>query len=205
MARSYAKSAEVKRGILEACVSAFGENGFHGASMAEIARRAGISHTGMLHHFPRKEDLLTAVLAMQDQRTARFIAAQTTLDIETDPVAVLRGMIASMADRSRHPGLVQLSVVLTGEASVPSHPAHGYFAERFANVRAFLTRLYAALDGRGLLRGEHAPAALAASTISVAEGLLIQHLYAPGTIDVESAMFQHIAAFVVGFDDEGRH
>jgi len=69
----YAKSVEVKRGILEACIAAFGSGGFHGASMAEIARRAGISHTGLLYHFPQKEALLTAVLEMQDQRAAAYL------------------------------------------------------------------------------------------------------------------------------------
>jgi len=69
----YAKTAAVKRGIVDACLTAFGEAGFHGVSMAELARRAEVSYTGLLHHFPRKEDLLTAVLELQDERTAEFL------------------------------------------------------------------------------------------------------------------------------------
>jgi AcrR family transcriptional regulator len=202
MARSYAKSAAVKRGILDACVAAFGENGFHGASMAEIARRAGISHTGLLHHFPRKEDLLTAVLSMQDARTARFLEEHAAVAGTQDPVTLLQGILASMAERTRAPGLLQLSAVLTAEASVPSHPAHAYFAKRFEAVRSFLTRVYAEAAAQGRLRGDLPPAVLAASTIALADGLLTQRLYAPEAIDVEGMLAQHIGELVEGFRGE---
>ena len=47
----YAKTAAVRQRIIESCVDAFSQTGFHGATMKDIARRAGISQTGLLHHF----------------------------------------------------------------------------------------------------------------------------------------------------------
>lgn len=46
----YAKSAGVRRRVLEACVDAFAQTGFYGATMKDVARRAGISYTARPPH-----------------------------------------------------------------------------------------------------------------------------------------------------------
>ena len=37
--------------------------GYHGAKLAEIAARAGLTHPTLLYHFNSKEDLYAAVIA----------------------------------------------------------------------------------------------------------------------------------------------
>ena len=192
----YAKTAEVRRGILDACLSAFGDAGFHGASMAEIARRAGISHTGLLHHFPRKEALLTAVLDLQDQRSADYLLAHSALEPDADPLDLLRGMADSLVDRDRRPGIVELTAVLTGEATVPTHPAHAHFAERYRNVRSFMTRLLERLRAEGRLASPLPPPTLAAVVIAVLDGLHTQWLYDRDGIDVDAAVQSFLATIV---------
>lgn len=192
----YAKTAEVRRGILDACLSAFGDAGFHGASMAEIARRAGISHTGLLHHFPRKESLLTAVLDLQDKRSAAYLAEHSALDTGSDPVALLRGMAATLVDRDHKPGLVELTAVLSGEATRLGHPAHDYFAERYRDIRRFMTRLFTRLRDEGRLSSELAPETLAAVVIAAMDGLHTQWLYDRAEIDVD-AMVEALLTSIV--------
>ena len=51
-----------REAILDAASSLFAERGYHGASLRDISRRAGISHPGMLHHFASKDTLLGAVI-----------------------------------------------------------------------------------------------------------------------------------------------
>ncbi|MDF2993832.1 MAG: hypothetical protein K0S37_4346 [Microbacterium sp.] len=197
MAREYAKTAGVRRAIIVACSGAFSESGFHGASMAEIARRAGISHTGLLHHFPRKEDLLTAVLELQDERSASYLAEHGSLDDHGDPIDVLRGMVTTLVERDRHAGLVELSAVLTGEAAASAHPAHEHFATRFENIRRFLGRLFARLEAEGRLRGEASPDELAAATVALTDGLHLQWLYSPGRqLDVDAVLRAALGTFV---------
>lgn len=197
MARQYAKSAGVRQSIIAACSAAFGESGFHGASMAEIARRAGISHTGLLHHFPRKEDLLTAVLQLQDERSATYLADHGTFGPGSDPVVVLRGMVATLVERDRHAGLVELSAVLTGEASASAHPAHDHFSARFANIRRFLGRLFSQLQDEGRLTGGVTPDELAAATIALTDGLHLQWLYSPNrALDVDAVLRAVLGSFV---------
>lgn len=192
----YAKTAEVRRGIVVACLSAFGDSGFHGASMAEIARRAGISHTGLLHHFPRKQDLLTSVLDLQDQRSADYLRTHSALAPDADPLDMLRGMAEALVDRDRHPGLVELSAVLTGEATVPTHPAHEYFADRYRNTRKFVARLLSRLREEGRLASPVPPTTLAAVVIAVLDGLHTQWLYDREGIDVDVAVQAFLATIV---------
>lgn len=205
MVKEYAKTAGVRRAIVTACAGAFGESGFHGASMAEIARRAGVSHTGLLHHFPRKEDLLTAVLQLQDERSARFLAEHATMGSEQDPVQALRGMIATLVERDRHAGLVELGAVLTGEASASAHPAHEHFARRYGDIRRFLTRLFARLKDEGRLAGNVNPDDLAAATIALSEGLHLQWLYSSERqLDVDTVLRAVLGSFVpeIRYGDE---
>ena len=149
-------------------LTAFGDSGFHGASMAEIARRAGISHTGLLHHFPRKEDLLTAVLDLQDERSARVPADHATLRPSRSRSTCCGGWSTTLVDRDRHAGLVELGAVLTGEASAPRRTRRTRISpERYRNVRGSSTRLFARLQEEGRLSSPLPPAYLAAATIAL--------------------------------------
>ncbi|NYF12256.1 AcrR family transcriptional regulator [Pseudoclavibacter sp. JAI123] len=181
----YAKSARIRAGIIDACARVFKESGFHGSSMAQIARDAEISYTGLLHHFPRKEQLLTAVLDLEDQRRAAFLREHRTFAADADPVQVLRELSAMLLDRRTEPGLIQLTAVLVGEATSTAHPAHEHFVARFANIRSFLTRLFTRLHDEGRTSGALSPAEMAAVTIATIDGLQTQWLFTPAEIDTE--------------------
>lgn len=55
---------------LQAALQHFLELGYHGTSVRDLAKRAGLSVPGLYHYYPRKEDLLVAVmdLTMNDFR-----------------------------------------------------------------------------------------------------------------------------------------
>lgn len=64
---------EVRARIDEAALDAFAAEGYHGATMAEIARRAGISAGNIYRYYPDKSALFDAVLP------ASFVARFRTL------------------------------------------------------------------------------------------------------------------------------
>lgn len=66
------RAAGVPEAILAAALGAFCERGFHGASMREIAARAGVTTANVYNYFPGKDDLLVAILrrASADQLAA---------------------------------------------------------------------------------------------------------------------------------------
>jgi AcrR family transcriptional regulator len=194
----YAKTAAVRRRVLEACVDAFGETGFYGATMKDIAKRAGISHTGLLHHFPRKEDLLLGVLELRDERGTAFLEAAKVLDPAADPVDTLKGMIAVIVDNELQPGLMELHCVVSGEATSPDHPAHAYYADRYRNLRRFYAGTFTALAERDGLRPAIDPETLATMTISLINGLQAQWLFDRDSVKVESAIREFFLSVIPG-------
>ena len=192
----YAKTAEVRRRIVEACVEAFGETGFRGATMKDIARRAGISHTGLLHHYASKEDLLGAVLQMRVDESTEYLRSARALDPGDHPLEALRGMLAVMADDERLPGLVELHCTLSAEASSPDHPAHPYYADRSRLARAYYRRAFAALAERGQLRSSTDPGTLAVMAVALYNGLQSQWLLDRDGVDIPAAFRAFLVSLV---------
>ncbi|WP_370067688.1 TetR/AcrR family transcriptional regulator [Mycobacterium sp. MAA66] len=61
-----AKGEDRKQRILEVAERLVARNGWRNTSLAQIAREAGVSPAGLLHHFESKEALLDAVLDARD-------------------------------------------------------------------------------------------------------------------------------------------
>lgn len=196
MRREYAKTAAVRNGIVSACAATFARTGFHGVSMAQIARSAGVSHTGLLHHFPRKEDLLRAVLSRQDENMAA--ALELASDHDRDPAETLHRVLGTLVQRERHAGLVELGAVLTGEASVRDHPAHKHFADRYRGMRSFVANLLEELRAQGRLDSELSSEELATTVIALAEGAHLQWLYERDdrVVDVDVILHHTLAGLV---------
>jgi len=57
-----ARSGDMKRRILDAAFAVLKERGFAGFTTPEVARRAGVSRGAQVHHFPSKNDLVTAAM-----------------------------------------------------------------------------------------------------------------------------------------------
>jgi AcrR family transcriptional regulator len=70
------KTKEVRREeILDAAMAVFADQGLHGASTEEIARRAGISQPYVFRLFGTKKDLYLAVVARCFRRTLELMQA----------------------------------------------------------------------------------------------------------------------------------
>jgi len=61
-ARAADALTDAQKRIIEAAVETFAEQGFHGTSTREIARRAGVAEATVFKYFPRKQELLLGVL-----------------------------------------------------------------------------------------------------------------------------------------------
>ncbi|WP_280262420.1 TetR/AcrR family transcriptional regulator [Nocardia wallacei] len=174
-----------KERILDVALKTFADNGFRGASIAEIAERCGLSQPGLLHHFPTKAALLTAVLEYRDRVDYERLGAPDDL---RGPAALDR-LAALVAYNAHVPGLVQLFTVVTGEAITADHPAHGWAVDRYRRLRAWLVR---ALDD-GVTAGTVAAgtdtAALARQVTAMMDGLQLQWLLDPENVDM-AALFR---------------
>jgi AcrR family transcriptional regulator len=50
--------------VLRAAIDVFVEKGYHGATVRQIAQRAGLSVPGIYHHYATKQDMLVRILDM---------------------------------------------------------------------------------------------------------------------------------------------
>ncbi len=166
----YAKSVQVRRGILDAARQSFAETGYRATTMKAVAERAGISQRGLVHHFPSKEDLLAGVLADNDARIG------ATLPRESG-VKALRLLVDVTAADMAEPGIVELYAILSAEAAAPLHPAHEYYRNRYATFRAYVEQQFeTALKERRASNGLDA-GTLALLFTGLLDGLQSQWLY----------------------------
>ncbi|WP_265520192.1 TetR/AcrR family transcriptional regulator [Oerskovia flava] len=169
--RGYAKGRAKREELIEAATRLFGEVGYHSASLREISARVGISHPGLLHHFPTKEALLEAVLEHRDE--VDMATFEADLAAGGDYFASLVRLVRRNAER---PGIVELYCILSAEATAPDHPAHAYFQRRYRTV---LDRSQAELEQRaaeGRLRADVDPEHTARALVALMDGLQVQFL-----------------------------
>ncbi|GAB2709521.1 AcrR family transcriptional regulator [Microbacterium marinum] len=166
--------------ILATAVEVFGEQGYRGTSLREIARRVGISDAGLLHHFGSKMGLLAATIEARDEmdrerREASEAAGATFVDTMRDQVA----------RNTRSPGLVALHVVLSAEATDPQHPAHESFRDRYRQIRHQDDESFSRLQADGELRTDLDPERVGQLVTAMMDGLQLQWLLDPDAVDME--------------------
>ncbi len=165
-----------RQAVLDTALDMFAKQGYRATSVRDIAARCGITHPGLLYHFPTKEALLKAVLERRDE-VDRAEADDGVVDFANlDGRALLAHLVASAAKNATKRGIVELFANLSVEATAPDHPAHQYFVERYASLRATLIRGLDALASAGVLRPGVVPATAAAHLIALMDGLQIQWL-----------------------------
>ncbi|GAA4161016.1 TetR/AcrR family transcriptional regulator [Gryllotalpicola daejeonensis] len=185
----YANGRARRQQILDAAMNLFGDVGYRSASLREIAARVGISHPGLLHHFPTKEALLLAVLERRDE-----IDTATLQEDSDDGVELLRRVIDIVALNTHRRGVVELYTALAAEATSATHPAHDYFTQRYRHTLAAVTRAYRLTHEQGHLRDGISPAAAAAQLVAVMDGLQLQWLLDGGRTDMTGVVREFIAA-----------
>ncbi len=183
----YRKTAARQQEILDAALAVFGRSGYRSGSIREIAEAVGMSQAGLLHHFESKDALLTAVLRHRDERSRALFSRARGIDFLVSAVEAFR-----VTER----GTAELYCVLSAEATAPGHPAHDYFTERYAWLRSVLTDAFERMDSAGQLRAGVKPAAAARSTVAVMDGLQLQWLLEPDSVDMAAdltAYFRSLA------------
>ncbi|MCI9890100.1 TetR/AcrR family transcriptional regulator [Micrococcales bacterium 31B] len=188
----YAKGKSRKLEIIEKATAVFGEVGYHGSSLRDIGARVGISHAGLLHHFGSKEGLLTAVLVYRDWLSSEAAKASGEHHA-TDPFL---GLVATAERNMEQGALVELFAVLAAEASNHDHPAHDFFVARYATLRRDVTAACQALHEQTRLRPGVDPEWLATAIIALMDGLQVQWLLDPESVDMGAATRTFVNAFL---------
>ncbi|HEY5980027.1 MAG TPA: TetR/AcrR family transcriptional regulator [Microlunatus sp.] len=189
----YARRTRIrKQEILDSALVAFGQKGFYKATLADVASAAGITAAGLLHHFKTKEALLVELLQERD-----LAGLQESADGELPRGrALLQHSVDTMGRNMTRPVTTQVYAVLSAEGVTEAHPAGPWFLDRYQRLRALLVT--AILDGAadGDVEAPMDVEATATAIIAVMDGLQIQWLYDPDSVDMSEVTCQVINALV---------
>ncbi len=190
----YAQRTRIrKQEILDSALVAFSQKGFYKASLADVASAAGITAAGLLHHFKTKEALLVELLAQRDL-IDRQIA--TTGRERPRGRALLQHFVDTMARNMTRPVTTQMYAVLSAEGVTEGHPARQWFMDRYDGLRLALSTALAEAGADGDIATDLDADATAAAIIAVMDGLQIQWLYDPESVDMATVTHQVITALV---------
>ncbi|MER6510032.1 TetR/AcrR family transcriptional regulator [Nonomuraea sp. NPDC001636] len=179
------KGERTRARILDSATELFSRSGFHAVSLRDIAAHAGLTHAGLLHHFPGKESLLIQVLSRRDEVDGELMGGP---DDGLSPQELLDRAVSQVARNMGTPGLVGLYVKISGEAADPGHPAHDYFVQRYRRLRRQAAWLLGALFEGATPPLDHDPDAVARQLIALVDGLQTQWLLDPDQVDMRAAV-----------------
>jgi AcrR family transcriptional regulator len=181
-----------KQEILDVALKSFSENGFRGASIADIAQRCGISQGGLLHHFPTKADLLAGVLARRDEVDSHDFH----MDQRPGGLEALRSIERLVRHNARRVGLVKLFTVVTSEAVTVGNPGRKWVLARYRKLQADLADgLQRDIDA-GLVQPDANPAAVACQVFAMMDGLQLQWLLDPRRVDMPALFSDYLDALI---------
>ena len=186
--------------ILEAAKHVFGERGYAGTTLEDVARRAGVSKGTLYLYFEGKEALFREMVrAKVVPALAHAEATVRTFEGSSRELLVL--LVSSMYRRLRDEGLARVGRVV--QAELPSFPelAQFYFEEVILRSRRLVSRVLE----RGVARGEfrevaHAFAArgLASLLVHTAQLQCFFHDFDPDQLSDEAALGGLVDLFLHG-------
>lgn len=111
--------AVTRNRILQAAIDLFGENGREGAAIREVARRADVSMSTVLHHFGSKQGLFDACVEamferLGEHRDAMLELAQTSSEAREAADQVVRQCFRFARSHARLLRVISCETVTTG-------------------------------------------------------------------------------------------
>jgi len=103
--------------ILDRAAALFARRGFAKTSVQDIADAVGLSKAGLLHHFPSKDALHSAVTAQADDLAEQVLTAAGRVPAGPERDRATVEVLVDIA--SAHPGLVTMLLSPAAEEPVP--------------------------------------------------------------------------------------
>ena len=128
-----AKGEDRRQRILGVAERLLARNGWRTTSLAQIAREAGVTSAGLLHHFESKEQLLNAVLDARDEDDgahADYLSGDLITELRRVPERF-----------ERAPELIGTFTVLLVENIAPDAPLHDRMHQRYRAAIDIITNI----------------------------------------------------------------
>ncbi len=133
--------------ILDAAAACFIREGFHGASIARIAKEAGMSAGNLYHFFSGKEAMIAALV---QRRLDQSLTLFAEIEAAADPVQAMLERVAVSLEQQMDPDQAALGLEILAEAGRNPGVAK-IVRDADAAIRVHLIRLYqGAREAHGL-------------------------------------------------------
>jgi AcrR family transcriptional regulator len=174
--RANRRGAARREQILDEAVELFAQRGYRGSGLLELARRIGISHVLILHHFGTKEGLLRAVVDRREQ-----IIEQLVEQVEGTGIVGLTDIRPPFEPEV----LTRLETVLRVENLDAGDALHDYFVEKLQRTRNVIANEIRTGQERGEIRSDVDPDLKAVEIVAFGIGMETQSLLTPSLINRE--------------------
>ena len=196
----YRNGVKRRREIVMAAALAFGQYGYHGASLRQIADQVGTTNATLIAYFGSKEGLLVAVLEHWREETAPETDVFYGLDY-------FRSFAFLMRYHAKRRGLIELFLTMSIEAAQEDHPARPFILERqLAGIAVMTQNLRFAVEQQQVeFMSPESMEAEARLMIATLDGLEIQWIQSDD-LDLEAMVRRHVDAAIArwtgrGFED----
>ncbi|MFE7743387.1 TetR/AcrR family transcriptional regulator [Nocardia sp. NPDC057455] len=162
------RSRATRQRLLEATIDCLAEMGWAAATVAVVAERAGVSRGAAQHHFPTREDLITAALEyMFDTRSGQAVHEAATLTDLGDGLARTEAVVAGLVESYTSPLFKAALQVWTHAAADP------VLRERIVPLEARFGRAshHRAVEALGVDDSDPVTHHLVQATLDMARGL----------------------------------
>ncbi len=182
---SFIEAARRKQ-IVETAIRTIAVRGYTKASLAEIAREAGISKGVISYHFSGKDELIDEILARLLKEPAEFIKAR--VDAEERALDKLRAYVRANFEfmRANRDGYVALVDLWGGRVSREGSSHNTFNADAYEPSRKYLSRILEMGRESGAFRDLATPT-LASVIQGAIDGVMLQWVFDENAIDLDAA------------------
>jgi AcrR family transcriptional regulator len=179
-----AKGEDRRQRILAAAQRLLVRHGARGTTLGQIARAAGVTPAGLLHHFTSKEQLLHAAL------DARDAYDEANLDQSGDILERLERVVQRFMQA---PELVGMFAVLLAENLHPDAPLHDRFLARYRAAVEAVSEGIREGQRSGRFRTDLDPVVKAVEIVAFLQGVETSWLLEP-SIPVTEVFREYVAS-----------
>jgi AcrR family transcriptional regulator len=158
-----AKGEDRRQRILSVAERLLARNGWRNTSLAQIAKEAGVTPAGLLHHFESKEQLLNAVL------DARDADDEIHADYRSGDLIAELSRVPERFDRA--PELIGTFTVLLVENIAPDAPLHDRMHKRYSDAVDIIADLIKRGQSDGTFRPDFDAATKAVEILAFINGM----------------------------------
>lgn len=190
----YESGRKRREEILDAATTLFGEYGYTGVSMRDVAAATGVTHAGLRYHFPSKDALLLAVLVRLSDLGDEYYN-RAVIHASAEPPnfwGVLEEFISYLRFTNSQRLKTQMFIMHAILAADENHAAHDFFEHRYANMRAQYMEIFGLLQSQGFLLESLNYKAAAVELIAMSDGLQVQWLLDPVGVNYKVVIEQAV-------------